>query len=48
MFCCDNCRKEFHKNNGISVLRLKDHDHQLVRDALKEELAKLGITGRAA
>lgn len=34
-FCCDNCRKEFHKNNGISVHRLKEQVKQWVRDELK-------------
>lgn len=33
-FCSDNCRKEFHKNNGISVHRLKDQVRKWVRDEL--------------
>jgi hypothetical protein len=47
-FCCDNCRKEFHKNNGISVHRLKVQVQAWVRDAVREEIARLGISGRAA
>lgn len=35
VFCCDNCRKEFHKNNGISVHRLKDQVKQWVDEQLK-------------
>lgn len=47
-FCRDACRKEFHKNNGITVHRLKAYVQGWVRETLKEELAKLGIPGRAA
>lgn len=43
-----NCRKEFWKHGGVSLHKLKVHVQQWAREALKEELAKLGITGRAA
>ena len=34
-FCCDNCRKEFHKNNGISVHRLKEQVQEWVAESLR-------------
>ncbi len=43
VFCCDNCRKEFHKNNGISVHKLKDQVKRWVREeyqAIKAEEAR--------
>lgn len=32
VFCTDNCRKEFHKNNGVSVYKLKVQVKQWVRE----------------
>ncbi len=43
IFCSDNCRKEFHKNNGISVHKLKDQVKRWVREewnAIKAEEAR--------
>lgn len=43
-FCSDNCRKEFHKNNGISVHKLKDQVKRWVREewaAIKAEEARV-------
>ncbi len=35
VFCQDNCRKEFHKNNGVSVHKLKEQVRAWVREELK-------------
>lgn len=48
IFCCDNCRKEFHKNNGISVHKLKEQVERWVsqqNQALQEafQLMRLAI-----
>ena len=40
IFCSDNCRKEFHKNNGISVHKLKEQVRAWVRDEWKAILAE--------
>ncbi len=34
-FCCDNCRKEFWKNKGVSVYKLKEQVRAWVRDEWK-------------
>jgi hypothetical protein len=42
-FCSENCRKEFHKNNGISVHRLKVQVRQWVREEVRADLVRIGL-----
>lgn len=45
-FCGDNCRKEFHKNNGISVHKLKEQVQTWVAkelDPLQRSINELGV-----
>lgn len=34
-FCSDNCRKEFHRNNGISVHKLKAQAQRWVHETMR-------------
>lgn len=34
-FCCENCRKEFHRNNGISVHKLRAQAERWVRETMR-------------
>ena len=34
-FCSANCRKEFWKNGGVSVHKLKVYVHQWVKEAIR-------------
>ncbi len=43
VFCCDNCRKEFHKNNGISVHRLKEQVREWVNREILNFRCELGL-----
>ncbi len=40
-FCTPNCRKEFWKHGGVSVLRLREHVRGWIREYLKEMLPGL-------
>ncbi len=40
-FCTPNCRKEFWKHGGVSVLRLREHVRGWIREYLKEILPGL-------
>lgn len=40
IFCCDTCRKDFHRNNGISTHRLEGRVRRWVRDELENFLSE--------
>lgn len=41
IFCCENCRKEFHRNNGISVHKLKEQVERWVQDGTRPMRAEI-------